>query len=259
MTETRRVIFSGDEVRAYMAGRKTQFRRVIPDVPAEADILACSTLEEDDEGALWAHLGSTDLPMDPGGYETVHSARCPFGRPGDRLWVAETYGYVCDFSGDGPPIGRPYLEVPEDANYEGYSRHIIYRADGEFPWYDEDGRPGSFWKPSTTMPRTASRLTPEVVDVRVQRVQDITVEECVTLEGITDNGEYETACPDCRGFGVVGWSGDSSRDCVYGCSTPRGKVAALWDSTNAKHGNGWDQNRWVCAVTVKPYEERKSQ
>lgn len=123
----RPILFRGDMVRAILAGRKTQTRRVIKgwrDNPPFAERVRA------DGGLL---------------------AACPYGRPGDRLWVRETWTNLDESDEGGLPSG------------------YAYRAD-----LDEEVAQGiGGWHPSIFMPRRASRLTLEVVAVRVERLVDI--------------------------------------------------------------------------------------
>jgi hypothetical protein len=125
---------------------------------------------------------------------------------GDCLWVRETFR-VCH--GDDPRIEyRAGGVVSTVAAYEINDRGV---------WEDTDGSvvPGK-WQPSIHMPRIGSRITLEITDVRVQRLQEITDE-------------------DARAEGVA------SRD----------DFRRLWDSINAKRGYGWTTNPWVFAINFK--------
>jgi len=96
---------------------------------------------------------------------------CPYGVPGDRLWVKETFRF-----GEG-----------------GLAREFVhYRADE-----DEPPAPGQ-WKPSIFMPRHASRITLEVTAVRVQRVQDIDEVDAIA-EGVASRAEYARLWCDING------------------------------------------------------------
>lgn len=116
--KNRPILFSGAMVRALLAGTKTQTRRVckldvragMPE-PELASLLRC----------------------------------CPYGQPGDRLWVRETWATHPDYGG----------------------RHAIYRTDRGCE-HDAER-----WTPSIHMPRWASRITLEVTGVRVERLQNI--------------------------------------------------------------------------------------
>jgi len=115
-----------------------------------------------------------------------------------------------------PGIGQPYDPVTE------------YRADGENPDIPHDFLWEPFrWKHSIHMPRWASRLTLEVVDVRVERLQEI-AEGDARAEGLSES--------DAR------WSD--------GFVEPhRDQFARFWDSLNAKRGYGWDVNPWVWVIS----------
>lgn len=224
-----RVIFTAEEVRAYLAGTKTQFRRVVK-FP--------KSLWFDETGYPFSGDGYTDCrPVEAADIEKW--IKCPFGRPGDPLYVAETYGYVSDFEPDDPPVDRPYLDAPELNIGEGYHRSVIYRADGEFPWCNEDGVPGTYWRPRTSMPRWASRLGPVVTEVRVQRVQDISVRDAVLGEGV------DLGCSACDGDKLL-------TDTMAAAPHVQDDYIQQWNSRNPKPAHCWDANDWVWAVTIKP-------
>lgn len=127
----RPILFSGPMVRALLAGTKTQTRRVVA------------------ERAL---NGGGDWNRHP---DFVRVTRCPYGQPGDRLWVRETWAA---------------LKNPTTLRLKGAAKrsdHISYRADGELMGFD------FCWRPSIFMPRWACRLELELTQVRVERLQDI--------------------------------------------------------------------------------------
>ena len=194
----RPIIFSGPMVRAILEGRKTQDRRVVKPQPSVV------------HGVHSDASITTNLCFRLGD-QRIH---CPYGRPGDLLWVRETWrAFEPDrvrFGGRGAMSGlmmRVYANPP----IEGESI-IEYRADHP---------KASGWKSSAQMPRWASRITLEVTDVRVQRVQEIS-ERDATAEG----------------FNPI------TRD----CKVP--KFRELWDSTNAKRAP-WASNPWVWAITFR--------
>ena len=126
--------------------------------------------------------------------------RCPYGQPGDRLWVRETWGVIShDYDEHGNMIDwkpdRPASPIREMRFGRGYySGHVIFRADSEAAWASDDGGGGddrSAWKPSIHMPRIASRILLEITDVRVERLQDITSNQCRS-EGYPSDREAET-------------------------------------------------------------------
>ena len=113
---------------------------------------------------------------------------------------------------------------------------VEYRADHDCrnweagcPCRNENGR--SDWHPSIHMPRWASRITLEITDVRVQRVQEIGGAD-VLAEGV-DNGSSNPTMG-------VRWE-----------NMQRMAFEKLWDSINAKRGFSWESNPRVCAVTFR--------
>jgi len=212
MTE-RPILFNAEMVRAVLDGRKTQTRRVIklPGDP-ETEWGCCPLKGFPGMFTFW----ESEYPE-----EGSHNRRCPYGAPGDRLWVRETWAH-------------------DDMLTEPNRDCICFRADGaihEYVYYTNrtndlcgesfkhpDPKPDR-WRPSIHMPRWASRITLEVTDVRVERVQDISDADAVA-EGIKP--------------APVLYDG-----------AQREVFSLLWDSINAKRGYGWVDNPWVWVVTFK--------
>ncbi len=143
----RPIIFSGPMVRAILAGRKTQTRRAVKPMGRDD---AFVLLGHDD--GWWPYRsddGESSVTDD--GNETPHS--CPYGCPGDRLWVRETWRVPGSVPRSDDPV-RPGMRIE-------------YRADCDA------ATDGFVWRPSIFMPRWASRLTLEVTGIRVERLQDI--------------------------------------------------------------------------------------
>jgi hypothetical protein len=165
----RPILFSAPMVRALLDGSKTQTRRVIAD----------------------RHLlggPPTDALLE----------MCPYGQPGDRLWVREAWTTHACFD-DIPPRDLT-------------TRSLHYQADGLI----KTGKN----RPSMFMPRWASRITLEITDMRVERLQDIS-EADAKAEGLTcQNGLYATP-------GQV-WQID-----------PRKAYRDLWESINGPVANPW--------------------
>ena len=168
----RPILFSGPMVRALLAGRKTQTRRVVR-----------LDGNSDDFGFVRWQDGYPDgaRPVfDICG--EVFSRRCPYGQAGDRLWVRETW--QCVSPGplrDWPGIGD---QRPRKVSHLNRSCVTIYRADGEMPGDER-------WQPSIHMPRWASRLTLEITGVRVERLHDISeadaiAEGCDSADGFRE-------------------------------------------------------------------------
>jgi hypothetical protein len=190
MSKERPILFSGPMVRAILEGRKTQTRRIIK----------CAT------GSFWDHRAWRPLVvngaiagwvcmngMNDGHFFGAGSPmpKCPYGKPGDRLWVRETW---C-------PDFEPYT--------------FRYRADGS----EMVGR----WHPSIHMPRWASRITLEVVSVRVER-----------LKVISGDGAYA------EGINQQGIGSDAAMVKSF---------SDLWESINGP--GSWEANPWVWVVEFK--------
>lgn len=141
-------------------------------------------------------------PFVPGQVEDGHGQemRCPYGV--ERLWVRETWAENKVLPIADRPVGD-----------------YIYRADGVY---------SGTWKPSIFMPRRASRITLEVVSVRVERLQSISERDCC----------LEMGC-------AVEWPGPGPEPYKRNLRTSFG---ILWDTINAKRGYGWDKNPWVWVV-----------
>lgn len=205
----RPILFTGPMVRAILDRRKTQTRRVVKPQP---------TWSESGQRWGWSSKDGCHSFIWPNerGYP-VHAGMpkcCPYGVPGDRLWVRETWGWHRDFDPHKTQLGHGLLAWK--AGSSGCPDTLI-----------------AGWKPSIFMPRWASRITMEIVSVRVQRVQEIT-ENDAKAEGIVT--------------GPVGlWSGCSESD-AHGAVAQYRK---LWDSINAKRGFGWGVNPWVWAIEFK--------
>jgi hypothetical protein len=161
--------------------------------------------------------------------------KSPYGYPGDRLWVRETFVLErFDSEIGAPPLvsDRPTQYHPGDG-FEWDSEYWLrphYRATDPAPdlSYDEEDDPKCKWRPSIFMPRWASRITLEVVNVRVERLRDIT-EEDAKAEGVTPS--------------IVGVDLDNLK---Y-----RASFQTLWNSINAKRGFGWDLNPYVWVIEFK--------
>ncbi len=232
----RPILFTGEMVRAILDGRKTQTRRVVkpqPD-PSTTHFGVLNGVEH------WACNGDP-CDIDSVGISDDCSWACPYGVPGDRLWVRETWGLVDPDTCDENVRFRT-VEGPDGAD-----RHVVYAATGDLhEWniedgdeYDSRGRRRSCWRPSIHMPRWASRLLLEVTEVRVERVQEISRDDAVA-EGVDWQACPRVPMPSRYGRAVC----REKIDYVGGFRT-------LWDSINAARGFGWTANPWVWVVTFK--------
>lgn len=152
----------------------------------------------------------------PDGYLDGDGMTCPYGVPGDRLWVKETWGKSL------------HSEGYDENGYEVVRICPAYKADGMY----RCGKPANpeipWWSP-IFMPRWASRLTLEVTGVRVERLQKIS-EADAKAEGV------QLSC------------GQSEKN-----DYPNYKRSfhQLWDKLNAQRGYPWASNPWVWIVEFR--------
>ena len=221
----RPIIFSAPMVRAILAGTKTQTRRVVK--PRKDPDYGCE-------------LSPGEIAGDE------HIARlCPYGQPGDRLWVREAFRLISGFDTDSPArVGERCL----DAGYRTAWAPIRYEADCALRDWKHVGTPphdgpplAGKLRPGIHMPRWASRITLEITEVRVERLQDIS-EADAWAEGCTPgvlNAHGEPFPADVEHPGGYPDMWDNARDWY----------ADLWDSI---HGAGaFDANPWVWAVSFR--------
>jgi hypothetical protein len=231
----RPILFSGPMVRAILEGRKTVTRRA----------LNARALQLIEYGARCdeCHPPPVDGDIYPND-ASYYAGFCPYGQPGDRLWVREAWQYA-DWTEEGEPhIGYQadgariiHEEVPEEwaARLESVWADLSDTAN-----YDIDGRAADRqWRPSIHMPRWASRILLEITAVRVERLQDIS-EEQARAEGtepysVSSLAEDEIELVDAP----LKEPGNSYRN----------GFAMLWESLN---GSGsWAANPWVWVVEFK--------
>ncbi|HBZ3666701.1 TPA: morphogenetic protein [Klebsiella pneumoniae] len=213
----RGMIFNGEMVRALLSGRKTQTRRPVK-FPVHDKNLGCELAGNELAGELSA-----------GNY--LNSA---FGKPGDRIWVRETFqGPLFDYD-----LMDSYCKDPTPFEKPEF---CVYKADGvpapEF--YDADDELHCCWRPSIHMPRWACRILLEITNVRVERLNAIS-EEDATAEGVPPAGSL---LPDYPGTFL----------------TPKGDFATakvafqrLWESIYGEES--WKANGWVWVISFKRVE-----
>lgn len=190
----RQILFSAPMVQALLAGTKTQTRRVVK--PQPPDWVTCYNERLMDTHFWCEHDRDDDSMRHWPSYE--HGLRCPYGQPGDRLWVRETWQETNAPDQDG--------------------RTLVYRADYPDVTARECFGP---WTPSIYMPRRASRITLEVTDVRVERLQEIS-ERDAFAEGI--NGEKLFRA---QGYAPLAYQ-------------------RIWEQING--AGSWEANPWVWVI-----------
>ncbi len=223
----RKIAFNGAMVRAILAGQKTQTRRFMKNPPTPS--------------AHFPWLGVKSLR---GTHSFVYPnalpeilAECPYGQPGDRLWVQEEWGDVNLY-------GAPAIAYSADGDLMDLMEHESFLTkDGAFNYEAKRIKPYSFdawaydliggiegiWRPAKHMPRWASRILLEVVSVRIERLQSISDDD-LSAEGIQEIID--------AGVDHDGW--------------PRDAFRSLWDGI---YGEGhWAANPWVWLVEFKRVE-----
>lgn len=171
----RPILFSARMVKAILDGDKTQTRRVVKFV--ESTLTPLGHVECARDGLpIWWDSPPPQSIRDSDYYD--HGMPCPYGRPGDRLWVRESF-WIAEVAGEG--IGNAFLV---------YDDEII----GSEPMPRELRRLVSAktfgHKPSIHMPRWASRITLEITDVRVEAVTSISYNDAKS-EGVDSIEEFE--------------------------------------------------------------------
>jgi hypothetical protein len=232
----RPILFSAPMVRAILAGTKTQTRRIVkprdvlnagdPGDPAMLTRLARdygSPIKSDQYGVSFdcdGLRGVVSVPM-----------RCPYGEPGDRLWVREAWQPIW---ADGVERSPGYDEPEKWA--------VRFPAtDSVIEYSHPDRGLTTACKPGIYLPRSLARITLEVTRVRVERLHDITEgdarsEGVEAMDGMFDEVEL------CR---IAKLAGSSYEDA-------RGWFAALWCQINGE--DSWRANPWVWVVEFKRLE-----
>lgn len=209
----RPILLSAPMVRAALrsVNPKAQTRRIIKPQPMDGQFPRLVN----DEWGLYL-----DRP-NAGAYQ--HIGKCPYGKPGDRLWVRETfyaYGYwTKHYSGEKGKDVWHFNDKTLPGNYR-FQRpaDTLRRSVGSIGW---------FKRPAIFMPRIASRITLEITDVRVQRLQEIS-EEDAKAEGADPVTEEVSSDPAIR----------------Y-----RAAFHSLWTSINGL--TSWGENPWVWALSFQ--------
>lgn len=227
--KTRPILMNGPMVRATLADIKTNTRRLVKGIVEDVrrgdwyadrrlvhkptcQLGFCETV---DDGVL----ACDGYDLEPNGA----GIRSPYGGPGDRLWVRETWGLFDTEPKDGPEKAK-----------------VFYRAtDG-----DRDELRYQLWRPSIHMPRWASRITLEVVSVRVERLQEISEADAIA-EGVQQDRGRDV--PVAMGGGVTPWRDYLDTGNWY--TSAARSFQSLWESISAP--GSWAANPWVWRVEFK--------
>lgn len=209
----RPILFSAPMIPPILADIKTQTRRLIKPVGNDEGFVV-----QDYGDGFWPYRsedGESGFYRDRHGYDMEERIKCPYGQPGDRLWVRE--GHALD--------GRRVFYRVGHVEDEGLGPRVDVR-----------------WRPSIHMPRWASRITLEVTDVKVERLQDISEADALA-EGIA----YGPTCDEEGRSGGFHWDRTREDETVWPSAVAA--YRALWESIN---GTGsWDANPHVWCISFR--------
>jgi len=212
-------------VRALLDGTKTQTRRVVKGLTDKMwiEATAAGGFAVCYDGEPSCGTGVWEVP------EHSHPIACPYGQPGDRLWVRESLGYDPEW-GHKWADGKYLCEVFEDA-------------------YSEDNKMPDRGIPSIHVPRRYSRIDLEITGVRVERLMDCSNVDAIDEGVLTMGAEWlATSFPE-HHAAVADWK---NRD--EGTRPPLGpspvqRYARLWEQING--AGSWDLNPWVWVVEFR--------
>lgn len=263
-TRERPIMFRGDMVRALLDRRKWQTRRVVKPQPTLSYFHRLSH-HDGSIGGMW-----TNKPKIEGDDTLGETRYCPFGQPGDSLYVQEgVWSYENTGRTKNHQLKWPKFD-DESKGRKWFDERCEYEIDNPVPRIPPVGRLNKMF-----MPPWASRITLEIIDVRVERLHDISGKDAIA-EGVTlDEFDYDafemTVDPDDIECQVCGGDGFVERQEYYNdyINEDRGDVMAcpecwqikkyrqegaapyaferLWKSM----GNSWDDNLWLWVIEFK--------
>lgn len=220
VVKERPILFSGDMVRAIIEGRKTQTRRVVKIHPM-AQLRDGPRIYDDRIEYGFAH------PTTPHGFSGCTA--CPYGQPGDRLWVRETWQHFGNsWTGNKGVASVKYRADDKVLSFSGFGHKDLPTRS----WWNTGRRP---WAPAIHMPRWASRITLEIVSVKVERLQEISDDDCVADLGCLESLDDP--------------SGEPAEQITS--NDVRADFRKLWDSLNSKRGLPWSSNPWVWVIEFR--------
>lgn len=243
VVKERPILFNGAMVRAILSGAKTQTRRVMKPQPEP------TSSDYPMPGHRWpskAHQTMLHVETEMQKLTGLAGHACPFGQPGDRLWVRETWmpGYYHEADHeDGPQVSIIHRANNAEVTVAAPSYELAEQWEREF---SEDGDEAPPWRPSIHMPRWACRLVLEITSVRVERLQALP-EADWEAEGISFCMEHPStaaghAFNEAEHYAIAGVS-------MRGTPEDHGMRAQF-----AEQGLDWDSNPWVWVIEFKRIE-----
>jgi hypothetical protein len=216
----RPILFSSAMVRALLAGRKTQTRRLIKPQPTSQTV-------------SWGCIGGQGF----GFIFCDKVVRCPHGARGDRLWVKETWS--SDYK-DHYPCDPVWYAADDDRKHDIEVRDGVrgIESDAKDPITGKHVFVPFKWRPSIFMPRERSRITLKITEVRVERLKQISAYDCIA-EGIEPIAPQPV--PGITLFRDYGDPKDA------GGRAARESYHSLWESING--AGSWETNPWVWVIS----------
>ncbi len=234
-TKEKPILFNPEMIKAILNGTKCMTRRILKPQPPHHDWNIVRASHHN-------FLGPNSQWM-----------KCPYGTAGKQLWVRETYAAEEKWDDLAPS------EIKEACinDFQDPSR-IWYKASEDWERWDLHEPRGKV-RQSIFMCRWMSRIQLEILEIRVERLQDITTEDAkaegCNLNWYRDNAGTEDLwpCPTCNGMQVRACLGNNlgvdETDC-YECNTAKKMFQHLWDSINGKD-YPWEMNPWVFVISFK--------
>jgi hypothetical protein len=243
----RPILFSAPMVRAILEGRKTVTRRAVKPLQ-QPELMEDGTWFAVAQSHRRYGFGVSGPDARSCAEALAASQCCPYGKPGDRLWVRETW--YCDHS----DVQRgPYLQPADmvDLDQAREDGDLVYAADGLTPYEQEQPT----WKPSIHTPRWVSRILLEITAVRVERLQDISDEQAQAEGIIPVPKTTEDSHQFWRNYHLSG-------DGTFCVRTPKESFKSLWchvaggsfpkdEAAYKASPHSWDANPWVWVVEFK--------
>lgn len=294
------ILFSTPMVQAIIAGRKTMTRRIakykradehkeddfpgeVQDAPDKWAPTSKHTPCSFSEGVIYAggdEEGDKNCYVD---FHTIHESdsfymallKCPYGRPGEILWVREAWRIVGWDWEDGEMnveyvaggIERVPYPRPNDEDQwmikqmEKMVAKDYFRPDGDDD--DVDERPfvrtdkPMPWRPSIHMPKEACRLFLKVTDIRVERLQDISESDAIA-EGVQPNCDDASKCPSpycekngCQGAGQYFHYMRDLDD--FPADNAKESFESLWEKINGRES--WEASEWVWVISFEKIDK----
>jgi hypothetical protein len=224
------ILFRAEMIRAILEGRKTQTRRV---GKIQSDSYTELGVEYSNHATKGRQPVATYRAYPTGGTARWGICTCPYGPPGDRLWVKESHYRYGQWVKNGfSTAGK------QKWKFKALDKRVIFAATGSLPTQHklERGDIGWHLRPSIYMPRWASRITLEIERIRVERVRQINWCDAIA-EGMHDPYRCKIRVNN---------------------SDPRSPVAQfqkLWNTMRAETEFAWEKNPWVWVVefSIAPF------